>query len=64
MRKEIVGMNHLREAMALITRASNLLNQGRDVLPYCIWQDMLKEVKDEMEEYIEIETLSDVGVDE
>lgn len=64
MRREIVGINHLKEVMTLIVRASNLLNQGKDVLPYSIWQDMLKEIKDEIEEYIELETLSDVGVDE
>lgn len=64
MRKEIVGVHHLKEAMALITRASNLLNQGKDVLPYCLWQDMLKEIKTQIEDHLEIDDISDVGVDD
>lgn len=64
MRKEIVGVHHLKEAMGLITRASNLLNQGKDVLPYSVWKDQLKEIKEKMEDYLQLEDSSDIGEDE
>lgn len=52
MKKEIVGINHLKEVTLLLMRARNLLNHGKDVIPFAKWQDSLLEIKDEIEDHI------------
>ena len=52
MKKDIVGINHLKQITLILTKASNLLNSGKDVLPYAKWKDTLSELKDEIEDHI------------
>jgi len=52
MKKEIVGINHLKEVSRLLARTYNLLNEGKDILPYAKWQDLISSIKDEVNEHI------------
>jgi len=59
MKKEVIGINHLREVLILINRSNNLLNGGNDIYPFYKWKDSLKEIKEDIEEYIKIESAYD-----
>ena len=61
MKNEIVGINHLKEVTVLLLRARNLLNQGKDVLPFNKWQDSLTKIREEIEEHIIEETKLNIG---
>lgn len=60
MKTEIVGMRHVQEVINLITRSRNLLNTGKDILPYCLWQDRLDSLIEEITDYISEETHFDL----
>ena len=61
MKKELVGVNHLKEVTILLGRAINLLNQGKDIFPYAVWRDSLSTLKDEVKEHIEDEQNLNAG---
>lgn len=61
MKKELVGVNHLKEVANLLGRAINLLNQGKHIYPYAVWQDTLSTLKDEIKDHIDDEEKLNVG---
>lgn len=53
--KTLVGLNHIKTIISNLERNKNLLNTGKDVLPYSLWQDKLDDLIQNMKEHLEIE---------
>lgn len=51
----LVGHNHIRTIISNLSRNKNLLNTGKDVLPYSQWMDKIQELIDDMKTHLEIE---------
>jgi hypothetical protein len=44
MKKELVGVGHIKAILGNLEKCKNLLNSGKDVLPYSRWQDDIDEL--------------------
>lgn len=53
MKNEVIGKNHLLKVSDLLKKCVNLLNEGRDILPYSKWKDALEQINDEISEELE-----------
>lgn len=52
-KNEVIGRNHLLKVSDLLKKSVNLLNEGRDILPYSKWKDALEQINDEISEELE-----------
>lgn len=53
MKDNVVAPNHLKTVKSLLEKCLNLLNEGRDILPYQFWRDRIEKNLEEIKDFEE-----------
>lgn len=54
-RDSVIPVNHLSNVETFLKKSLNLLNHGRDILPYQIWRDKIEEILAEINDIKELD---------
>lgn len=53
--RTVIGVGHLKVVKNNLSKSISILNQGKDIFPYCKWQDKLNEIIEEIDSAIKDE---------